>query len=125
MTVKSKNGFRYQMKSFVFAYNGLKKIFFIEKKAIIHLIISTIAILCGFILSINTTEWSILIITIVVVFSLEMVNTAIEKLVDIVQPEFQEKAGLIKDLAAGAVLFASIGAVAIGLIIFLPKIFGF
>jgi diacylglycerol kinase (ATP) len=56
------------------------------------------------------------------VLGVEGINTAIEKMSDFVHPEFNEKIGFIKDVSAGAVMFVSIGATIIGLLIYLPKI---
>lgn len=79
-------------------------------------------IIAGVILRINTTEWSIVLILFGLVISLELINTAIENVVDLVTEEYNEKAKNAKDIAAGAVLFSAIIAAIIGFIIFLPKI---
>ena len=84
--------------------------------------IAAIAIFLGFYLNISRIEWLFIIISIVLVFMAELLNTAIETLVDLLSPERNEKAGRIKDLAAGSVLLASIMALAVGIIIFLPKL---
>jgi len=67
-------------------------------------------------------EWAILILCCGVVIAAEMFNTAFEALVDMISPEWNSKAGLVKDISAGAVLILAITSVVIGLIIFLPKI---
>ena len=84
--------------------------------------IAAIAVFLGFYLSISRTEWLVIIFAMVLVFMAEALNTAIELLVDITSPEQNEKAEKIKDLAAGSVLLASIGALIAGIIIFLPKL---
>jgi diacylglycerol kinase (ATP) len=77
----------------------------------------------GFYFDISSIEWILQIFAIALVLGIEGLNTAIEKLSDYVQPEFDHKIGFIKDISAGAVMFVSIAASIIGLIIYLPKIF--
>ena len=84
--------------------------------------IAAIAVFLGFYLKISRIEWMFIIICIGLVFMAEIMNTAIETLVDLVSPEKNEKAGRIKDLAAGSVLVISIMALITGLVIFLPKL---
>lgn len=73
-------------------------------------------------LKISITEWCFVTLCITLVIMAEAFNTAIENLTDLVSPDFHPLAGKTKDLAAGAVLIFSIGAVIVGLLIFLPKI---
>ena len=84
------------------------------------LIIVTIA---GFYFDISKMEWIAQIFAISLVMGLEGLNTAVEKLADFIQPKFDEKIGFIKDISAGAVMFVSIGASIVGVIIYYPKIF--
>ncbi len=79
-------------------------------------------IIMGIILKISTTEWCICIVLFGLVISLELVNTAIETVVDIAMPEINEKAKKAKDISASAVLVSAIASAVIGFIIFLPKI---
>lgn len=108
--------------SFKYAINGIKYVLKTQHNFWIHILAAITAIILGFILNITISEWIAIIIVISLVLALEVINSAIEKIVDIVSPEIKKKAGLIKDMAAGAVLTASIGALIIGIIIFLPKI---
>lgn len=71
---------------------------------------------------VTTFEWLILIVAIGCVIGAEVMNTAIEIVVDMVQPNFNPLAGMAKDVAAGAVLVATIQAVAIGMIVFFPHL---
>ncbi|GED20300.1 hypothetical protein KGI01_20410 [Kurthia gibsonii] len=84
-----------------------------------------VVIVAGFLTGISANEWTILLFVIAAVLSLEMTNSAIERVVDLVTDEFHPLAKRAKDLAAGAVLIAAIFSVIIGLIIFLPKWFEF
>jgi len=77
----------------------------------------------GFYFDISNTEWIVQILTIALIMGTEGLNTAIEKMADYMQPEFDKKIGIIKDVSAGAVMLVSIAATIIGFIIYLPKIF--
>lgn len=109
------------IKSFGFAINGIRMTFASEANIQIHLFVSILVIICGIIFKISTSEWLICLLCMGVVFGLEMMNTAIEKLVDLVSPAKNALAGKVKDIAAGAVLIAVFFSVIIGLIIFMPK----
>lgn len=78
--------------------------------------------IAGFIFQISTTEWILQLLAIGLVMTAEALNTAIEKLTDYIQPEYDKKIGFIKDIAAGAPAIAAIIAVIIGVLIYLPKI---
>jgi diacylglycerol kinase len=110
-------------KSFSFAFHGLKMAFKKGEVNIkIHAIIAITAIIISYLLSISLLEWIVIIACIGIVIAAELFNTAIEKFVDIVSPEWNPKAGIVKDIAAGAVLVLSCMAALIGILIFLPKI---
>jgi len=108
--------------SFLYAGKGIIAAFK-ERNFIIHLIFTCAVIFLGFYLNISTWQWMAIIISIAMVLCTELINTAIEKTIDLLHPDYHPKAGLIKDLAAAAVLVASISAIAIGLMVFIPLIF--
>jgi len=110
-----------RLKSFVYAFEGIKAFLKYEPQALIHLIAANVVIIGGFYFKINTNEWIAVIFAIGIVVVSEMLNTAIEKLTDMVSPEIHPNAKVVKDIAAGAVLMASIVAAVIGVIVFLPK----
>lgn len=114
--------FQREWNSFRVAGKGLWYLIRTEKHVYFHLFASIIAILLGYLLDISRLEWCLVFLTIGLVISTEALNTAIEVLVDLVEQKHNKKAGLVKDLAAGAVLFASFVAVVVGLLIYLPKI---
>ena len=88
--------------------------------------VAGIAVLCfAWWWEVSTFEWLILIVAIGSVIGAEVMNTAIEIVVDMVQPNFSPLAGMAKDVAAGAVLVATIQAIAIGSIVFFPRLFRF
>jgi diacylglycerol kinase len=105
------------IKSLSFAINGLKLVLK-EKHIKIHLIIAALVITASFYFRITHTEWCFVLICIGLVLSLEIINTAIEHFVDLVEPNHNPKAGAIKDLAAGAVLVFSLISIVIGIMIF-------
>ncbi len=81
-----------------------------------------IVVLMAIWLDMDTLEWSVLVLVIGLVWTAEFFNTAIETIVDLVSPEHHQLAGIAKDLAAAAVLTASLTAIAIGLLILLPPL---
>ncbi|WP_286181223.1 diacylglycerol kinase family protein [Bacillus sp. ISL-37] len=109
--------------SFKFGFEGIAAAAAKERNVQIHLAISVIVILSGFIFSINKYEWIAIILSIGGMVSMEMINTAIERTVDLYTKEYHPLAKQAKDIAAGAVLVFAIASVIIGLIIFLPRIF--
>ena len=111
-----------RLKSFRFAFNGIKILIKEEHNARIHLFVGSLAVVFGFLLEISKTEWLILCLTIALVISLEIVNSAIEGLADFITREKNESIKRIKDLSAAAVLVSAIASIIIGIIIFVPKI---
>lgn len=110
------------VKSFKYAFQGIKEAFQSERNMKVHFALMTLAIILGFILKLSSIEWAILVITIGLVLILEFINTSLEQIVDIVSPEIQDKAKIAKDVAAAGVLVSAIVAVLIGAFLFLPKI---
>src|SRR5205085_1121677 len=110
------------LQSFADAFRGLKVLVTTQPNARIHATAMVAALLLGWALGLSPAEWSLLVLAMVLVLLTEGLNTAIEFLVDLVSPEKQRLAGWAKDVAAGAVLLASIGAVVVGAIVFLPKL---
>lgn len=110
------------IKSFKYAiegiYSGIKE----EQNMKIHFIFMILVIIFGIMLKISKIEWIICIILFGFVISMELINTAIENIVDMITLEKNPKAKIIKDVAAGAVLVTAISSAIIGLIIFVPKI---
>lgn len=104
-------------KSFSYAFKGL--VFSLKQRNMKVIFISAIlTVLAALFLKVNSSDWCVLLICIGLVMSLEMMNSAIEGIVDLVSPQQNEKAGRIKDMAAGAVLIASFVSFIIGILIF-------
>ena len=111
-----------RLKSFGFAVEGMAEFFKTQPNAWIHAVAAVVVIVLGFVFDVSTTEWCMLIIAIALVLIVEMLNTAIEFLTDLVSPSYHPLAKKVKDIAAGAVLFTAIAAALIGLIVFAPKV---
>ena len=106
------------LKSFIYAIHGLWSGIADQRNLKFQLAVAVVVIGAGFYLSITAIEWAIILLCIAIVIGLELVNTALENLVDLVTLERKPLAGKIKDIAAGAVLIVSILSVIIGVIIF-------
>lgn len=111
-----------RIKSFGFAFKGILFAFKTQHNLWIHVLAVILVITAGLIFKLNPLEWALIVFAIGLVLVSELFNTAVETLVDFISPEYSKKAGVIKDLAAGAVLIAAFVSVIIGLIVFLPKI---
>ncbi len=111
------------IRGFRFAINGIAHAAATEMNFRLHLLVAVIVIGCGIFFQIEMTEWSMIAICFGMVFGAECFNTAIERLADRVSKENDPLIGHAKDLAAGAVLVVAFSAAAVGLIIFLPKVY--
>lgn len=111
-----------RLKSFLFAFNGIKLLIKGEHNAWIHCIATICVVTAGFALGLSNMEWIAVTIVIGAVFMGEAFNSAIEAISDRVSPEYDEAIKRTKDIAAGAVLLMAIAAAIVGTIIFLPKI---
>lgn len=111
-----------RIQSFRYALRGIRCVWEGEPNARLHVAAGALACGAGVILSISTAEWCAIVFAITIVWCAETINTAIEKLTDLACPEINPAAGRIKDIAAGAVLIAALGAVVTGTIVFLPRL---
>ena len=111
-----------RLKSFTYAFNGLKLLFQEEHNSWIHLFATVCAIAMGIWLKISLLEWVAVAFAIGLVFSGEIFNSAIEDLSDVICPERDDRIKKVKDLAAAAVLVNAITAATIGLLVFVPNI---
>jgi diacylglycerol kinase (ATP) len=113
---------RSRIKSFSFALAGIRSFIIGEHNARIHLLGTIAVIVVAWFLHVSLTEASALTIVTGLVWITELLNTAVERLADLVTRERDPNIKIIKDLAAGAVLIAAITAVIVGLFIFIPRI---
>ncbi len=107
-------------KSFGYAFRGLFKIFREEQNLQIHSLVAIIVIALGFVFKIQPWQWCAILICIALVILMETVNSAIERLADVLKPRIHESVMAAKDIMAAAVMIAAILAIAVGLIIFVP-----
>ena len=120
---KKESFFANRIRSVGFAFRGALLLLKNEASIKVQKTLALLITAAGFYFDISTTEWAIQLLAVGLVMSIEGINTAVEEIANFVHPNFHNKIGLIKDIAAGAVFFASIFAIIIGLLIYLPKIF--
>jgi diacylglycerol kinase (ATP) len=118
---KDNTFFSGRLKSMNFALKGAIKLLLTEHSIMAQFSIAILLLFAGFYFNISRTEWLFQTLAIGLVISIEGLNTAVEKIADFIHPEYHQKIGFIKDIAAGAVFFAAMTAIAIGLIIYIPK----
>lgn len=128
---KAKNKKRYQRKdqslkgSFKYAFSGLKYSFFAETNMFIHFLSFSIILLASAAFGLSALEWILIILVSFAVIVVELLNTALEVTIDMIEAFENPLARVVKDCGAAAVLMTSIAAVIVGLIIFIPKIMEF
>lgn len=111
------------LKSFGYAISGIFTAFKMNLNLKIHLVIAVLVIIAGFLFNLSPIEFILVIVLISLVFSAEMINSALEEVVNLLVQEHSIEAKIAKDVSAGMVLVVSIAAFICGLIIFLPHIF--
>lgn len=102
------------------AFNGVFELFRHEKHARLHLVALLVVFILGYLCNLTTHEWTAVLLAAGLVITSEALNTALEKLCDYIQPEHHHEIGRVKDLAAGAVLIASLTALVVGCLVFIP-----
>ncbi len=113
---------RKAIRSFRYAGMGIYSLFRYENNARIHLIACILVVIAGVVLGLSITEWCLITLCVGLVWSAEAINTALEKLADVVSPGYHPAIKDVKDLAAAGVLILAISAVVVGSIIFIPKV---
>jgi diacylglycerol kinase (ATP) len=120
---KDETLFTGRLKSMVFALKGAFKLITTEHSVMVQSSLAVLMTIAGFYFGINRMEWMMQILVFGLVLSIEGLNTAVEKIADFIHPNYHERIGFIKDIAAGAVFFAALTAIAIGCIIYFPYLF--
>ena len=115
--VKHKN-----FNKFKVAFNGVRVVFLEESSFRYQFFILVVTVIFGLIFGLSKDEWMAITFVATLVFTFEIVNTAVENIMDLVSPDYNALVGKIKDITAASVLVATFGAIIIGLIIFSPKI---
>ncbi|WP_367752523.1 diacylglycerol kinase family protein [Flavobacterium sp. WC2430] len=118
---KDNTFFTGRLKSVTYAFKGAVKLITTEHSIMVQFSIGILLTIAGFYFGISSTEWLFQTMAIGLVMSIEGLNTAVEKVADFIHPNYHERIGFIKDIAAGAVFFAAITAIIIGLIIYMPR----
>jgi diacylglycerol kinase (ATP) len=118
---KDNSFFSGRLKSISYAVKGAVKLITTEHSVMVQFFLGIVMTIAGFYFDISTPEWLFQTLSIGLVMSIEGINTAVEKIADFIHPDFHHRIGFIKDIAAGAVFFAALTAVTIGLIIYVPK----
>ena len=111
-----------RLASFTNAWRGLTRFVRQEHNAWIHCGMTIVVVLAGFLFKLSNVEWLAVVFAIGLVLAGEAINSAIERLSDVVQPEWDDRIRDVKDISAGAVLICAITAAIIGIIVFLPKL---
>lgn len=116
--------FKGRLKSVTYAFKGAIKLITTEHSVMVQFSLGILVSLAGLYFSISATQWLFQTLAVGLVMSVEGLNTAIEKIADFIHPDYHERIGFIKDIAAGAVFFAAMTAIVIGIIIYVPYIRG-
>ena len=114
--------FKERMRSFGYAFRGLKQLVIHEHNARIHLVLAVVAVLLGCWVGLSAVDWVAVVFAIGLVLAAESFNTAIEYVCNLVCPTYDERVKKIKDIAAAAVLLCAITAAVIGVIVFVPAL---
>ena len=121
-TFKPKEKEKPLLKTLSYGFNGILYTLKHERNMVIHFLVMILVIIAGIVFKITFVEWGVCFVLFALVLSLELMNTALENVVDLVTEEKKAKAKVAKDAAAGAVLVAAIFSVIIGISIFLPRL---
>lgn len=119
---QKKRGIKRFINSFHYSWDGITYAFKYEQSMFIHVLVTLLVVICGIVLKLDFQEWLLCIVLIGLVIATELINTAIEAVVDLACPEIHPLAKTAKDTAAAAVLVFAITALLCGLFLFVPKI---
>ena len=118
---KDNSFFTGRLKSIGFALKGAYKLITTEHSIMVQFSIAILLVIAGFYFHISREEWMMQTLAFGLVLGIESLNTAVEKIADFIHPEFHDRIGFIKDIAAGAVMFTAIASIVVGLLIYVPK----
>lgn len=111
--------------SFKDAFSGLQWVIVTQPNFRVHLVLSFIALAFGLMLKITSSEMAIIVFTILLGLTAEMINTSIESMTDLITTEYRQEAKIAKDVAAGMMLLTAIGAVVVAAFVFIPHLVTF
>lgn len=124
MTEDKSFKFTARLSSFRYAFRGVRVMLLTQHNAWVHLSFTVGVFIAAFLFQVSADEWCWLILAMMSVWTTEALNTALEFVCDVVSPEFHSGVEKAKDVAAASVLLSALGATAIGVIVFGPRIFG-
>lgn len=110
------------LQSFGYAFEGLEHAYKYDQNLRIHFFIATLVVIASIVFQVNPFEMGILGVMILLVMVTEMINTAIERMVDLITKEHREDAKIAKDVSAGMVFLTASGSLVVGFLIFLPHV---
>lgn len=113
------------LKSFDFAFQGVKHAIQSDQNFMVHFSIAILVLVAGIYLNVTRLEMALLLLAILLVIATEMINTAIEKMVDLITREHRLEAKIAKDVSSGMVLLTALGASLLGIFIFVPYIISY
>lgn len=122
MNNNSTFGLKGRVQSFICAFRGLRLLVTSQKNAVIHATATLVVCGLGFYLGLTATEWALIVVAIMAVWTAEALNTGLEFLADAVSPEYSDLVGRAKDVAAAGVLVAAVGAAVIGVLVLGPRV---
>ena len=123
MSIPPKFSIRARGASFSHAVRGLRFMVKTQHNAWIHAVVTIMVCAAGLVFQISRIEWCLIALSMMTVWTAEAFNTSLERLTDLASPNHHPLAGKAKDVAAGAVLIAAIGAVVVGGIVFIPYLY--
>ena len=113
---------RNRVHSFKYAYRGLARLLRTEPNFQVHSVAAVAVLIASWYFQLTAEEWGLIVLTIALVLLTEGINTAVEHLANYVQPAYAKEIAVVKDIAAGAVLLATLASVVVGSIVFGPKL---
>ncbi|MFM2265098.1 MAG: Undecaprenol kinase [Bacteroidota bacterium] len=119
---KDNSFFTGRFKSIGFAFKGCLKLITTEHSIMVQSFVGVVTIGLGFYFGISKEEWMFQTLALGLVLSIESLNTAAEKIADFIHPDYHERIGFIKDIAAGGVFFAAMAALSVWGIIYIPRL---
>jgi len=111
-----------RLRSFRHAFRGLGLVLARERNAWIHVVAAVVALMAAVWLGLSRAETALVVVTIALVLAAEVVNTVVERLLDLVHPDHSERVRAIKDMSAAAVLVTALGALTVAGLLFLPRL---
>ncbi len=117
-----KSFFVSRLRSFRYAFGGLFHVLRTQRNAWIHTIISLCVLILGLWIGLPLRDWAVIVLTIALVFTAELINTSIEAIVDLASPDKHPLAKIGKDVGAAAVLISALAAILVGLLILGPPL---